>query len=233
MYEDTKDESIKTKEVEAFSKANDLKGVSDRGWKKMNTTALFFAFIFLLLVSGAVGVIVLILHNILIKKEEKVNEAWAQTGALRQRKLDFIPALLEAVKTYAQHESRIQQTVIQARTKAQDIIEVIGGIGLSKEKAEEFLKSQEHVSLGLGKVFALAEKYPELKANINFLTMQEQLQETEEDIARARGVYNKWVRAYNAALRYFPSNLIAALLQFGHKEYFNPDDFARPAGKAN
>jgi len=175
------------------------------------------------LVVGILSVLVLILHNILVRQEERANEAWAETVTFLQRKLDLIPAVLEATKNYAQHEKETHQEVIQARTMAQDVMDAIGGIALSKDKLKEFLETQEKIGSGLGRLFALVEKYPELKANTNFLVLQEQIQEAEDEIARARNVYNEKVRAYNASLRYFPLNLIAALLQFKPKEYFQAE----------
>lgn len=224
LYEKTGDSSLKEEELTAFKKANEFKNDLNRR-SKMNNIGILFAFVFLILVLGSISVIVLLLYNSLVRREEQVNEAWAQVGTLYQRKLDLIPALLEAVKNYAQHEKDTLQAVTEARTKAQLAIENIGGIAVSGEgKFKDFLESQGKVMLGLGKLFALVESYPDLKANVHFLTIQQQLQETEDQITQEREIYNNRVREYNSNIRYFPANLISALFRFGPKEYFKIDE---------
>ncbi len=223
VYEKTKDGSIKEKEIAVFKKANESKENSNRR-SKMNTVAILFTFIFLILILGAISIIVLVFYNGLVKREEQTNEAWAQVGTLYQRKIDLIPALLEAVKTYAEHEKQALESVIEARTKAQHVIEDTGGIALSnQEKLKEFLESQSKVALGLGRLFALVEKYPDLKANMHFFTLQQQLEEAEDKIVREREIYNNRVREYNSDIRCFPSNLIAGLFKFEPKEYFKTE----------
>ena len=220
FYEKTRDASFKEEELAAFKKANELKEDLNRR-SKMNNIAILFTFVFLVLVLGSISVMVLLLYNGLVRREEQVNEAWAQVGTLYQRKLDLIPALLEAVKNYAQHEKETLQSVTEARAKAQTVIEGIGGVALSnQEKIKEFLESQDKVALGLRKLFASVESYPDLKANVHFLTIQQQLQETEDRITQEREIYNKRVKEHNSNTRYFPINLIAALFKFGPKEYF-------------
>jgi len=219
-YENENDNTIKEKEIEAFKTA-EIFQEKPEGRCKMDKTAVFFGILFLILLAGVCSIIILILYNILVRREENVNESWGQINVLCQRKLDLVPALLEVVKDYAQHEAQTQQAVINARSKAQSVIEGVENLaGFSKKQIEDLNDSQMRVSLGLNKIFALAEKYPDLKANTNFLTMQEQLKETEDSIANIRNAYNQHVRAYNSSLRYFPFNIIAALFKFKAKDYF-------------
>lgn len=223
LYEKAKDSSIKEREIVVFKKANELRENLNRR-RQANTITALFTFIFLILIMGAISIIILFLYNGLVKREECVNEAWAQVGILYQRKLDLIPALLQAVKNYAQHEKETLQAAIEARSGAQEVINGIGGIALSnQEKFKEFLESQTKVSLGLWRLFALAENYPDLKANVHFLTLQQQLEEAEDKIVREREIYNNRVREYNSSARYFPSNLIAGLFRFEPKEYFKTE----------
>lgn len=220
VYEKTKDGLIKEKAITAFQKAKASKENSNTKCG-MYKAAILFTSIFLILILGAISIVVLVLYNSLVKREEQVNEAWAQIGTLYQRKIDLIPALLEAVKNYAQHEKQALESVIEARANAQHAIEDTGGVALSnQEKLKEFLESQAKVTLGLGRLFALAENYPDLKANVHSLALQQQLEETEDKIVREREIYNKRVREYNSNIRYFPLNLIAGLFRFEPKEYF-------------
>jgi len=220
LYQQNHDASIKEKAKAAFRKADRLKGSLNRR-QKMNGVAILFTFILLILILGAISIILLFIYNTLVRREEGVNQTWAQIEAQYQRKLDLVPALLEAVKDYAAHENQTHQAVTQARAKAQGAIESIGGVALSsKEKLKELLQSQGELSLRLGKLFALVEKYPDLKASDNFLTIQKQLEETEDRIATTRGMYNRSVKSYNAFLRSFPGNLAAALFKFEPKAYF-------------
>ncbi len=220
MYEHKHNISIKEKAEEAFQKADRLK-VNLKRRRKMNAIAIFFAFVLLVLITGTITVILLFIYNALVRREESVNQNWAQIEAQYQRKVDLVPALLETVKDYAAHENQTHKDVTQARAKAQGVLERMRKVALSsKGKLEETLNSQSALSIGLSKMFALAEKYPDLKANQNFLTIQKQIEETEDRIAKTRQVYNRSVKSYNAFLRGFPGNLVAALFKFEPKAYF-------------
>lgn len=182
----------------------------------MNHAARVFLFIFLLLVVSVTGVVLLLMYNVLVKREERVAEAWAQIGTLYQRKLDLIPALLEVVKDFARHEKETLQNVITARQQAYEIADAPVGPGSS---AGADVTAPKNLDLGLTKIQVLAEQYPDLKANVHYSTMQEELTEAEDGIARAKQTYNHRVQVYNAGLRLFPLNLMAAAFTFQPKEY--------------
>ena len=180
--------------------------------------AILFLFILLIIILSFIGLGVLLFYNLLVKREEKANKSFADIQAQYQKKLDLVPVLLEAVKNYAAYEKETQLQVTQARSKVQKIMEDFSAF--NKEKLKKFLESQRELNTGLVRLFALAEKYPDLKASANFLTIQKQLEDIEDTIARKREIYNNQVRVYNSSLKYFPMNLIAKIFKFEPKEYF-------------
>jgi len=222
-YEETNDISFKEKEKVSFRKAAQLQEDVKRRWT-MSAVAILFLFIFIILILAALSVIALLLYNRLIRGEEKVNEAWAQIKNYQQRKLDLIPALLEVVRDYAQHEQKTLENVIQARTKAVATLDNTTLESLSKgQEIKKVLESQIQIRDCLGRLFALGEKYPDLKADAHFLTIQGQVAEAEDMVVRQRQQYNKRVRVYNSNIRYFPMNIISSLLKFQPKEYFETE----------
>jgi LemA protein len=213
LLEKTNDQTYQEKSIQALKKAVQLKDDGRRN-STMGTTGLVFLLIFFILIFSVTSIILFILYNILVKREEGANEAWAQAATQYQRKVDLIPALLEAVKNYASHENGTLEAVTHLRSQAQEVMEEMEtNVG----KIEE---SQNALDKQLANIRVLAEKYPDLKANINFLTIQQQLEETEDKIAPARQIYNTQVKNYNVSLRLFPFNLMAALFQFPLKDYF-------------
>lgn len=222
IYEKSNDQEMLRLSNEALDKASLL--TTKIGGAKMTGAGLFFLAIFVLLVLSIISVVLLAFYNTLVRREEKVNVSWAQIGTLYQRRLDLIPALLETVREYAKHESTTLENVIKARNNAQNLIEKISGIaGSSKEKIKELIGSQQQIELGLGKVNALAERYPQLKADGHYLTMHKQIEETVNLITGARQKYNQVVKVYNAGLRLFPMNLMSTFFQFQPKVYFDKD----------
>lgn len=222
QYEETKDEALKNQEIEAFKKAAVLAQNSNKEGK-MNAIAILFTGIFVILVLAGISVVILMLYNSLVRKEERVNEAWAQILVQCQNKIDLVPVLLEVVKQYARHEKDIYIAVTEARSNAQKTLEKAEGIAFSdsdKDKLDEYLESQEAVSLKLKKLFITVENYPDLKANTNFLAIQAQLQEIEDKIVKSREVYNKATKVYNSHIKYFPANIIAQSFKFQPKKYF-------------
>ena len=183
----------------------------------MSGTGVFFLFIFLILVLGATSILLLVFYNILVKREEEANEAWAQVETMYQRKLDLVPSLLEAVETAADHEKGTLEGVTGMRAKAQTALEEAKWKDGTIEKVEDIIGALDHQ---VGKVRALAEKYPDLKVNSNFLSIQAQLEDTENKVAEARRNYNSWVKHYNASLKLFPYNLLAGVFRFHSKTYF-------------
>lgn len=170
---------------------------------------------------GVAVVVVLFLfssYNGLVGKEETVNRAWSNVEAQYQRRADLIPNLVETVKGYTQHEQQTLSEVTEARTRATSIN--LSAEDLTPERLAEFLQVQAGVRSALGRLIAVAESYPDLKANQNFLELQAQLEGTENRISVSRQDFNHAAELYNRAVRSFPSNLVARLFGFESKPYF-------------
>jgi LemA protein len=172
----------------------------------------------LLLVLGWVAA----LYNGLVRAKNSCNESWADIDTELRRRYDLIPNLVETVKGYATHEKETFERVIQARNVA------VANHGSPASQAKD-----ENVLVGsLRQLFALAESYPELKANQNFLQLQAELANTEDRLQRSRRFYNGNVRDLNNRLEVFPSNIIAQMFAFRAAEYFEVDDPAVRAAPA-
>ncbi|MCD6099711.1 MAG: LemA family protein [Candidatus Neomarinimicrobiota bacterium] len=167
-------------------------------------------------------------YNSLIRLEEEVNSAWAQVSNQYQRRADLIPNLVETVKGYARHEQETFQAVTEARAKATQIT-ISPEILDNPEAFGRFQKVQGELSSALSRLLAVAENYPQLKANENFLSLQAQLEGTENRIAVERRRFNEVVRRYNTRIRRFPTNLIAGMFGFEKKAYFEAEEGAEKA----
>ncbi len=170
---------------------------------------------------GVVAVVAIFFYatyNGFIGKEEGVNAAWSNVETQYQRRSDLIPNLVNTVKGYAAHESQTLASVTEARARATSINLSAGE--LTPERLAQFQQAQADVRSALGRLIAVAESYPDLKANQNFIELQSQLEGTENRIAVARKDFNDAARKYNVAVRRFPSNLVAALFGFDQKPYF-------------
>jgi len=163
----------------------------------------FFAL--LLLVAGAL----IALYNRLVVLRNRVDNAWSQIDVQLRRRYDLIPNLVETVKGYASHESETFRKVTEARNMA-----------VNATTVAEHGQAENMLTGALKSLFAVAEAYPELKANQNFLMLQEELSGTESKIAYSRQFYNDSVMSYNTAIQSFPANLIAGILGFVAREYF-------------
>lgn len=155
-------------------------------------------------------------YNGLVGINEDVNGKWAQVDTQLQRRSDLIPNLVNTVKGYAAHEEGIFTNVAEARAK-------LAGAQTVGEAAE----ADGELTQALGRLFAIAENYPLLKANENFRALQDELAGTENRIATARRDYNGSVQAYNARIRTFPTNIIAGVFGFGEREYFRAAEGAQ------
>ncbi len=176
-----------------------------------------------LLILAAVGVILLIIvsiYNSLIRLRNKVENGWAQIEVQLKRRHDLIPNLVETVKGYAKHEKELFENVTKARSAVMSAGTVQG-----KAEASNFLTST------LKSLFAVAENYPELKANENFLKLQEDLTKTEDKISYARQFYNDITMQYNIKIQTVPSNIIASMFNFGKKELFETPEAEREVPK--
>lgn len=166
-------------------------------------------------------------YNGLVTKDEAVATAWSNVETQYQRRADLIPNLVNTVKGYAAHESETLESVIAARSAATSIN--LTADELTPEKMAEFQAAQQQVRSALGRLIAIAENYPDLKANQNFLELQAQLEGTENRIAVARKEFNEIARTYNVAVRRFPANLVASIFGFDTKAYFEADEAAAQA----
>lgn len=151
-------------------------------------------------------------YNNLVNMEESVNSSWSQVQNTLQRRADLIPNLVATVKGYAAHEQEIFDSVTQARENL-----------IAAKTAGEAGQANQELDNALGRLLAIAENYPDLKANQNFIALQDELAGTENRIAVARRDYNNVVQKYNAAIRRFPTNIIAGLFGFEPKEYFEAE----------
>jgi LemA protein len=220
MHNIDQKQNFKTMASEAFVKAQNLRNQqTGRGHRRY--TGMFFLVIFLLLILSVVFLLLLLLYNILVRREEDASESWALVATYCQRKFDLVPAVMDAVKDFVGHEHETFKAVSEARSQADSALQKAGAMTTEDDqKLDQIGGAEDALSLAMGKVTALAEQYPELKTNTNYLAVQDQLAETENQIAYARQVYNQKVKKYNTGLRTFPFNLMAAAFGFGAKTYF-------------
>jgi len=172
----------------------------------------------ILVVVIALGGLVAVIYNRLVRGRNKADNGWAQVDVQLKRRYDLIPNLVETVKGYASHEQETFELVVQARTQA------VEARGVEEQgQAEDFLTG------ALRKLFALAEDYPELRASENFQALQGELSETENKIAVSRQIYNDTTLSYNNSVQTVPTNLVANLFGFDPRQYFEVEDDARTA----
>ena len=168
-------------------------------------------------------------YNNMVTREEAVKSSWSNVETQYQRRADLIPNLVSTVKGYASHEESTLTAVIDARSKATSVN--ISMDELTPEKLAEYQKAQSAVTSALGRLIAVSENYPELKANQNFLELQAQLEGTENRITVARKEFNDTTNAYNVQVRKFPANIVAMIFGFDQKPYFEADASASQAPK--
>jgi len=173
----------------------------------------------LVAVLAGLGILVLAIiaiYNSLVKLRIKVDESWSGIDTQLKRRYDLIPNLVETVKGYAKHESETLENVIKARTSA-----------MGAQTPGEQAKAENMLSETLKSIFALSESYPELKANQNFLELQQTLNDLEDQIQLSRRYYNATVRDYNTKREVFPNNMIAGMFNFAKREFFEIADAER------
>lgn len=166
-------------------------------------------------------------YNTAVSNDEQVKKAWSQVENQYQRRASLIPNLVATVKGYANFEQQTLQAVVEARAKATSV--TINADNLTPEKIREFEQAQGALTSTLGRLLAVSENYPELKANQNFLDLQKQLEGTENRIAVERGRFNETVNTYNAHVRSFPTNLLTGIFGFSPKGYFQAEAGAEKA----
>lgn len=168
-------------------------------------------------------------YNGFVQQQEGVEAAWAQVENVYQRRADLIPNLVTTVKGYAKHEQETLDKVVSARAKATQI--TVDPTNLTAESLKKYQEAQGELGSALGKLLAITENYPDLKANENFLQLQAQLEGTENRITVERKTFNEVAQAYNSAIRQFPGNILAGIFGFERKPYFEAESGAEKAPK--
>jgi LemA protein len=174
----------------------------------------------LLVVGLIVGGMLSGRYNQMVTEREAVDKAWAQVENVLQRRGDLIPNLVETVKGYAAHEKEVFEKVAEARSR-------LAGATTPQEASA----ANAGMTAALGRLLAIAENYPDLKANENFIRLQDELAGSENRIATERMRYNETVRSYNTLIKRFPNNFIAGLFHFAEKDYFEAEAGAREVPK--
>lgn len=192
--------------------------------KKGTITLLVIGVLILIMVGGT-----LTTYNGLIAKDEAVATAWGNIQSQYQRRADLIPNLVSTVKGYAKHESETLENVMAARAKATQV--TINSDNLTPEKLKQYQAAQGELSQALGRLMAVSENYPNLKANENFSELQAQLEGTENRINESRQIYNSAVQTYNVSVRRFPANIVAGIFGFDKKNQFEAEAGAEKAPK--
>lgn len=177
------------------------------------------------IILGVIVVILLIFYssskntyNTMVNLQEGVNKQWSDVENVYQRRADLIPNLVNTVKGYATHEKETLTQVIEARAKATSVN--INASNLNSQNIQQFQQAQQGLSSALSKLMVVVEKYPDLKANENFLELQAQLEGTENRIAVERRKFNQAAQNYNTYIRRFPKNIYANIFNFDKKAYF-------------
>ncbi|MBR5150963.1 MAG: LemA family protein [Bacteroidaceae bacterium] len=166
-------------------------------------------------------------YNGLVKADEAVSTAWSNVENQYQRRADLIPNLVNTVKGYASHEKETLDAVMSARARATQV--TVNADELTPEKLQEYQKAQGEVGAALGRLLAVTEAYPDLKANQNFMELQAQLEGTENRITVERRNFNEVAKSYNTSIRTFPRNLLAGMFGFEKRPYFEAQEGAEKA----
>ncbi|HWS00099.1 MAG TPA: LemA family protein [Prolixibacteraceae bacterium] len=167
--------------------------------------------------------------NNMVAMEEGVSSAWSQVENVYQRRADLIPNLVNTVKGYAAHESETLIAVVEARAKATSV--TVDPTKLNAESIQQFQQAQGGLSSALSRLMVVVEKYPDLKANENFLNLQAQLEGTENRITVERQKFNQAAQSFNTYIRMFPQSMIASMRNFEKKAYFEAEKGSDKAPK--
>ncbi len=187
-----------------------------------NSTAIVLIIIALLLFFGGCNS-----YNSFVDRDQDVQTAWSKVQSAYQRRADLIPNLVNTVKGYADFEKSTLTEVINARAKATNVN--IDASNLTQETFQKFQSAQSGLSSALSRLLVTVERYPDLKANKNFLELQSQLEGTENRIKVARDIFNEEVKSYNKSVKKFPGNIFAGIFGFKAKPYFEADKGAEKA----
>ena len=181
----------------------------------------------ILIFVGIIAVLVLWavkIYNNMVKLDEETQQAWAQVENVYQRRADLIPNLVKTVQGAAEYEKGTLEAVIEARSKATSV--QVDPSNLTEENIAAFQQAQDQLSSALSRLMVVVERYPELKANQNFLELQAQLEGTENRIVVERKKFNEVVQKYNTAIRRFPNNIFAGMFGVDKKGYFKAKEGA-------
>jgi LemA protein len=194
---------------------------------KKSFVVLIGVFAFILLVAVILLLSSIRFRNNMVTYDEDVSKAWAQVENVYQRRADLIPNLVNTVKGYADFEKSTLTAVIEARAKATSVN--ISADKLNAQTMAQFQQAQDGLGSALSKLMVVVEKYPDLKANQNFLELQAQLEGTENRIANERMKFNETTRTYNVYIRRFPASIFAGIYGFVEKPYFKATEGAEKA----
>ena len=183
--------------------------------------------IILVAVIAALAMWAISAYNGMVKMDESVSTAWSNVENQYQRRADLIPNLVNTVKGYAAHEKETLEAVMAARSKATQM--TIDADNLTPEKLQEYQKAQGEIGSALGRLLAITENYPDLKANQNFMELQAQLEGTENRISVERRNFNEVARTYNTSIRTFPKSILAGMFGFDKRPYFEAEEGANKA----
>ena len=183
--------------------------------------------VIIIAVVAVIAIMCVSAYNSLVSSEESVDTAWSQVENVYQSRADLIPNLVNTVKGSAAHEKETLEGVVSARAKATQM--TIDPTNLTPEAIEKFQAAQGELGSALGKLLAITENYPDLKANENFKELQAQLEGTENRIAVERKKFNETAQVYNTSIRKFPRSIVASMFGFERKPYFKAQEGAEQA----
>lgn len=190
----------------------------------------------ILITVGVIAVVAIALYsctagnyNKMVTLDEEVSTAWSQVQNQYQRRMDLIPNLVSTVQGYAKHEAEVLTQIAQARAEAGGVVNVDESILNDPEKFEQYQKIQNQLGASLQRLLAVTENYPELKANQNFLALQDELAGTENRIAVERKNFNEVAKNYNTTIRKFPQSILAGMFGFEKRPYFTASEEAQSA----
>jgi LemA protein len=204
----------------------DLSGLPEERSTTMSRSLPLSLAIVTVAVLAVLSALLVFFYNGLVTAREQVNAGWAQVENVYQRRLDLVPLLVDAVQTYTEHERETLTALTQARTNAMQVSGAIGEAPRSAEQLAALEAAQGQVESAMARVFAIVENYPDLKASQNFLSLQDQIEGTENRVAIERRNYNEFSRRYNTRLQTFPGNIVADMMGFEAKPYFSAESKA-------
>ena len=190
--------------------------------KKKNLTIIIVC-----AVIGIIGIFFWARYNKLVTAEQNVESSWSEVQNQYQRRLQLIPNLVETVKGYAAHEQEVLTAVTEARAKATAV--QVDPTKVTADQLAQYQAAQGELEQALGRLMAIAESYPDLKANQNFAKLQDELAGTENRIANARKLFIDFTKEYNSMRRRFPTNIVAGMFGFAERPYFQADAGAEQA----